>query len=410
MTKRLLITIIIAVELLVALSLVISFRDLLRERPNQSAAEYAASMAAPATEASTNAASEPAAFVDASVGGSVNGSLGSAALDGEMAVQPLLANVPAAVFSLFQPLPVQAASLGDERSEALVALGRTLWYDPRLSASQEMSCNTCHPLQQYGADNLPRSLGHRGEPVRRNAQTVYNAALHVAQFWDGRSPTVEEQAMEPITSAAEMGMLDPAQVEALLGSIPGYALLFAAAFPSEANSITYDNVGTAIGAFERGLLTPSRFDRFLAGDASQLTGAEQQGLTTFVEVGCAGCHLGTTVGGLFYKKLGEIVPYSTGDLGRYEVTGSEGDRHVFKVPSLRNVTQTAPYLHDGSIATLEEMVALMGRHQLGKELSEREISEIAAFLHALTGEIPLSYIAEPMLPASGPNTPRPQLE
>ena len=408
MRKRYLIAIIIAVELAVGLALAVSFRDLLHERANQPAAGNAVNTAAPAAEQVTI---EPAAFAGASVGDSANAATGPTVLDGETApVQPSSANVPAAVFTLFQPLPAQAPSLDYERSEALIALGRTLWYDPRLSASQQMSCNTCHPLSQHGADNLPRSLGHRGDPVRRNAQTVYNAALHVAQFWDGRSPTVEHQAMEPITSAAEMGMLDPAWVEALLGSIPGYALLFAAAFPSEANSITYDNVGTAIGAFERGLLTPSRFDDFLAGDASQLTDAEQQGLTTFVEVGCTGCHLGTTVGGLFYKKLGEIIPYSTQDPGRYEVTGSEDDRHVFKVPSLRNVTRTAPYLHDGSIATLDEMIALMGRHQLGKELSEQEIGEIMAFLHALTGEIPLSYVAEPQLPASGPNTPGPQLE
>ena len=310
--------------------------------------------------------------------------------------------------SLFVSLPVEAAPSGYEVTDDLVVLGRMLFFDARLSRSQTVSCNTCHQLDQYGVDNLPVSVGHNGREASRNAQTVYNAALHVSQFWDGRSPTVEEQSKEPLMSSIEMGMLDSEHVVELLRSIPGYQPVFQNAFPLEAEPISFDNVAIAIGAFERRLLTPSRFDHFLDGDTAQLSQAEQRGLTTFVTIGCTNCHIGVTVGGQFYKKLGEVVPYETDDVGRLRVTGADVDRYVFKVPSLRNVAKTAPYLHDGSIETLEEMVVLMAQHQLGKEVTNNEISDIVAFLHSLTGEIPAAYVEPPSLPPNGPNTPRPQ--
>jgi cytochrome c peroxidase len=215
---------------------------------------------------------------------------------------------------------------------------------------------------------------------------------------------MEEQAKGPIMSQAEMGMNSPAQVEAVLRSIPGYAPLFTAAFPGAPSPITFDNTARAIAAFERRLITPSRFDRFLAGDYTQLTAEEQQGLATFINVGCITCHVGVTVGGLMFRKLGEIEPYQTDDLGRFVVTGLETDRFVFKVQSLRNIARTAPYLHDGSIQTLEEMVHLMARHQLGKQLTEADVSAIVIFLNSLTGDLPADYIAPPPLPESGPET------
>lgn len=311
--------------------------------------------------------------------------------------QPLAALSPA-ILSLFDILPPEAPPLTYQLSDALINLGRVLYYEPRLSVNQTQSCNTCHPLDRYGMDSLPLSIGHNGAPVKRNAPTVYNAALHIAQFWDGRSPTVEEQAKGPILSSGEMGMLDATAVETALRTIPGYAPLFAAAFPGDPNPIIFDHVAQAIGAFERRLMTPARFDRFLAGDYNQFTEQEQRGFATFVDLGCPNCHVGVTVGGLQFKKLGEKEPYPVDDDGRFTLTNLEVDRHVFKVPSLRNVAQTAPYLHNGSIRTLEEMVTLMARYQLAKPVTPEQITDVVAFLNTLTGEIPRDYIAPPALP------------
>ncbi len=316
----------------------------------------------------------------------------------------VLPELSPALLSIFVPLPTEATPGNYPMSEALVQLGRLLFHDPRLSSSQQMSCATCHPLDRFGVDGLTVSMGRDNIPVKRNAQTVFNAALHIAQFWDGRSPSVEEQAKVPIVSTAEMGIDLPETVEAILGTIPGYAPLFANAFPKDPDPITYDNVGTAIGAFERRLLTPSRFDRFLAGDRNQLNEQEQRGLQTFIALGCANCHMGTTVGGLLFKKLGDFEAYPTSDLGRFEITQSEQDRYVFKVAGLRNVAKTAPYLHDGSIATLEEMVRIMARYQLGIPANEAQVADVVVFLNTLTGELPLQYIAVPPLPPSGPDT------
>lgn len=310
----------------------------------------------------------------------------------------LLVEMPPSIFALFSPLPAEAPPPSYQLTDEITALGRALFYDPRLSVNQVQSCNSCHSLTQYGMDGLSVSRGHDGVPVKRNAPTVYNAALHIAQFWDGRSPTVEEQAKAPILTDGEMGMLDADAVESTLRAIPGYAPLFAAAFPGDPNPMTFEHVAQAIGAFERRLMTPARFDRFLQGDYTQLNEQEQRGFATFTTIGCVNCHVGVTVGGLQFKKLGEKEPYPTEDVGRFAVTGLEIDRHVFKVPSLRNVAQTAPYLHDGSIQTLEEMVPLMARYQLGKQVTPEQVADIIAFLHTLTGEIPVEYISLAALP------------
>lgn len=309
--------------------------------------------------------------------------------------------------AVFAQLPAEMASEKNPVTDAKIALGRTLYYETRLSKSHTLSCNSCHGLDTYGVDNKPTSPGHKGQLGGRNSPTVYNAALHRAQFWDGRADDVEAQAKGPVLNPIEMAMPGEAQVIATLKSIPGYLPLFQAAFPGEADPITYDNVAKAIGAFERRLVTPSRFDAFLAGKGDALTAQEQAGLRTFMETGCASCHNGAGVGGGLYMKLGQVHPYETKDLGRYDVTKSDADKFVFKVPSLRNIDKTGPYFHDGSVATLNEAITLMGHHQLGKELNAQQVADIAAFLGALTGELPRDYIAAPTLPESGPTTPKP---
>lgn len=310
----------------------------------------------------------------------------------------LAPDIEMALATVFGPLPAYAETEDYEVTDELINLGRNLWYDSRLSADNSMSCNTCHALENYGVDNLTRSQGIDGTLLHRNTPTVYNAALHIAQFWDGRSATVEEQAAVPILAANEMGMLRPERVNAIFGAIPDYRPLFAAAFPEDPNPINITNIVIAIGAFERGLLTPSRFDLFLQGDYSQLTEEEQRGMATFVTLRCPSCHIGSTLGGLSFKRLGEHEPYFPEDTGRYQVTGQEIDRFVFKVPGLRNVAETAPYLHDGSIETLDEVVRFMVRHQLGKTVTDAEVADVVAFLESLTGTLPVDYIAKPQIP------------
>lgn len=292
-------------------------------------------------------------------------------------------------------------------SEPQARLGRMLFQEQRLSASHALSCASCHPLERFGADGLARSAGHGGQPTRRNSPTVLNAAGQFAQFWDGREKDVEAQALGPLLSPVEMAS-DEARVLDTLRSMPGYVEAFRAAFPGEAEAVTLSQVARALGAFERTLATPSRFDAFLRGDATALSAEEQRGYERFQDLGCVNCHDGALVGGGDFRKLGDEKPWPhTSDLGRYEVTGDRDDRLVFKVPSLRNVGETAPYFHDGSVETLEEAVRLMGHHQLGETLSDADIRAVAAFLRSLTGEVPASALAPVELPASTSATPAP---
>lgn len=304
---------------------------------------------------------------------------------------------------LFAPLPALMTANGQSPTAAQVALGRRLYHETVLSGGHDVSCNTCHPLNGYGADGRRVSFGSHGLTGGRNAPTVYNAAGQVAQFWDGRAPTVEEQAKGPILNPAEMAMPNSGAVLEHMRGSAEYRTAFRAAFPNEAQPITYDNVGLAIGAFERGLVTPSRWDKFLAGDSSALTTDEQRGLATFVRVGCSGCHNGAYVGGQSFQKLGLVKAWPTSvDSGRIKVTHQASDLFVFKVPSLRNVEKTGPYFHDGSIASLDEAIRLMGRHQLGVELTDTQVRDIHTWLGSLTGELPAAYIAAPPLPTGAP--------
>jgi cytochrome c peroxidase len=296
----------------------------------------------------------------------------------------------------FQPVRAVLAPEGAAPTPAQVELGRALYFEKRLSKTGELSCNSCHPLARYGADGEPTSPGHDGTRGKRNSPTVYHAAGLFAQFWDGRAADVEAQAKGPILNPGEMGMKDAKQVEKVLAGIRGYKERFAAAFPGEANPLTYDNVGKAIGAFERGLVTPSRWDAYLKGDKNALSAAEVEGLRVFTNVGCMVCHTGEFVGGSIYAKAGVVEPWDNQkDQGRYEVTKAESDRMMFKVPTLRNIAKTAPYFHDGSAATLDAAVRKMGKHQLGLELSEPEVTSIVTWLESLTGPLPSDYIAEP---------------
>ena len=281
----------------------------------------------------------------------------------------------------------------------LVELGHALYFDPRLSKNDSVSCSSCHDLARGGVDGLPASLGFASQRGARNAPTVLNAAGAFSQFWDGRSGTIEEQALGPILDAKEMAMPSGAAVVARLQSVLGYAPLFRAAFPSEADAITFDNVGRAIGAYERGLSTPGRWDSFLAGDKNALTGKEKEGLKTFLNVGCMVCHTGPLLGGATFERVGLVEPWpNQADTGRMAITHSAGDRMMFKVPTLRNVAKTAPYFHDGSGENLRDAVRLMGRHQLGLELTAEEVDAIATWLGALDGEVSPALAARPELP------------
>jgi cytochrome c peroxidase len=308
----------------------------------------------------------------------------------------------------FQPLRSQIESPENPITQAKTDLGRQLFFDPRLSKSQKISCNTCHVLENYGVDHLQTSLGHRGQHGSRNSPTVYNAAGFFAQFWDGRMSTVEEQATGPILNPIEMALASPEQAVKVLSSIPEYRESFKRSFPNDANPITLTNAARSIAAFERRLTTPSRWDDYLRGKQNALNVAELEGLKVFTNIGCMVCHTGEFVGGAMYQKVGIVEEWpDQRDQGRFAVTKHEIDRMMFKVPTLRNIAKTSPYFHDGSVSSLDAAVRRMGRYQLGLNLSEQEVSSVVSWLGALTGELPHEYIQVPTLPPSTPETPLP---
>jgi cytochrome c peroxidase len=309
----------------------------------------------------------------------------------------------------FAPIPAIVESKENPITPEKVDLGRILYFDPRLSKNHDVACQTCHKLGAYGVDNAATSTGHKGQHGSRNSPTVYNASLHFRQFWDGRAASLEEQAKGPMTNPVEMAMPNEERIVKTLESMPEYVDRFKKAFPGDSKPVTVDNAAKAIGAFERKLLTPARWDAFLEGKRDALDDAEIAGLRTFVESGCQTCHSGPGMGGAMFQKLGLVMPWRDSlDLGRFEVSKQDSDRQVFKVPSLRNAEKTAPYYHDGSVPTLEEAVRLMGRHQLGKELSDAQVASIVTFLKSTTGPLPAELIKEPVLPASTPDTPKPE--
>ena len=316
----------------------------------------------------------------------------------DQAKQAGLKPIPQSISELYKLIDNPKNPITKEKIE----LGKKLYFDPRLSQSGLISCNTCHNLSTGGDDNVPVATGHkwRHNPHHLNSPTVYNAVFNAKQFWDCRSPDLEDQATGPIQAAPEMAMKAEVAVK-VVESIPEYKKAFEKAFPGE--KITIKTIGKAIGAFERTLVTPSRFDAYLNGDEKALSAAEKEGLKTFIEVGCASCHNGVGLGGTM-APFPAVGKYKYANIGDFK-----GDKNgLVKVPTLRNVLETAPYFHNGATYDIKEAIAIMGEAQLGKKLSKKQIDAIATFFKALNGKKP--YIRLPMLPNSTPATPKPNLD
>jgi len=294
----------------------------------------------------------------------------------------------------FEALP---ETMPDSEADTVerIALGKRLFFEKRLSINDSQSCASCHKLDGgfAGVDNLATSPGARGETGTRNSPTVLNAGWQEDQFWDGRAEGLVEQAKQPILNPIEMGMPDENTVVEKIRGIEEYRQTFKAVFSGDEPALSYQNIAEAIAAFERTLVTPSRFDDFLDGNAGALDETEQRGLETFLKLDCNSCHDGVLLGGETFEPLGKENPYDNqADQGVFEVSGNEEDRMFFKVAPLRNVALTAPYFHDGKIATLEEAIRLMAKLQLNEEPDAQQVSDIAAFLKALTDKNRAQYL------------------
>jgi cytochrome c peroxidase len=333
---------------------------------------------------------------------------------GFLTLSPAMAQTPqmTEALQIFKPIPSTPPALqGNPATPAKVVLGKMLYFDPRLSKSHAISCASCHNFGLGGADAEPTSIGHRWQHGGRNAPTVFNAVFNIAQFWDGRAKDLEQQASGPMVNSVEMAS-PAAHIAEQLKGIPGYAPLFAAAFPDASDGITLPHVQQAIAVFEATLITPDApFDRYLKGDANALSAVQKEGLSLFTGKGCAACHNGINIGGGSYAPFGvvakpgdKLLPPS--DKGRFMVTKTASDEYVFRVPSLRNVALTAPYFHTGQVWDLRQAVAIMGSSQLGAQLTDGEIDKITAFLESLSGNPP--EIIVPTLPPSGALTPQPE--
>jgi cytochrome c peroxidase len=293
----------------------------------------------------------------------------------------------------FKPLPESAPNPENVLSDTKVSLGRALYFDKRLSRMGTVSCDSCHSLAQFGVDRLATSPGDDGRTGERNSPTVLNAALHGTQFWDGRAENVEEQAGMPILNPIEMGIPSEQFLVDRLSRIPEYVSQFGEAFPDDPEPLSYRNIELALGAFERTLLTPSPFDEYLHGDREALDVTQRVGLETFLDLGCASCHNGVNLGAASFRKFGLNEDYWVHtkseriDEGRVEVTGEEGDRYVFRVASLRNIAETPPYFHDGSVENLDEAIRIMVQLQVGTDSDEVQTESLTAFLGSLTGEL-----------------------
>jgi cytochrome c peroxidase len=313
--------------------------------------------------------------------------------------------------ALFKPLPDSSALENTALTPERVALGKALFYETRVSSDGRQGCVSCHTPFYHGGDSLPLSMGVFGKVLPRNAPTVFNTSLLVAQHYGGNRTSVEDQAVKALTSLVAYGNATYEQAEKKLVQL-GYQPWFDKAFPGQAKSVTVQNWGIAIGAFERTLLTPAPFDAYLKGNHQALSAQAKQGLKTFIDTGCAGCHSGVTVGGQSFQKFGITQDYwlVTGstekeafkgyDKGRFQDTKNEADAFMFKVSQLRNVAMTPPYFHDGSVATLPQAVRIMAQLQLGKQLSDKQVADIVSFLESLTGEVPADFAKAPSLPVA----------
>ena len=310
---------------------------------------------------------------------------------------------------IFKPLP-SAEEMQKLRpfTEEQIKLGHQLWYEPRLSKGNTVSCNSCHNLATAGVDNLPTSQGHKGQFGGRNSPTALNAALLGMQFWDGRAADVEEQAGGPLVNPVEMANDSQEAAAAKITKIPEYQELFKTAFPED-GAVSFKNITTALGAFERTLLTPTKWDDYLKGNVNALTEQERKGVRAFMESGCIACHSGVNLGGTTFQKFGLVQgPYwkfiedPKQDKGRADVTKKAEDEFFFRVPGLRNVAKTYPYFHNGSVWELDKAVTIMGKAQLGKDLTPEETENIVAFLKTLSGSVSDSARTVPELPLSAP--------
>ena len=312
----------------------------------------------------------------------------------------------------WEALPDTAPAPADNpTTEAKVELGKMLFMDPRFSSTGTVSCNSCHNVMEGGDDSRSVSMGVHGKTGGRNAPTVWNSAFHSVQFWDGRAALLEDQAKGPVANPVEMGMEDVETAMDRVRKIPGYKVYFERAFGE--NSMTVENAAKAVAAFERTLITPnSPYDKYVKGDKQALSEQQVRGMNSFASVGCVSCHSGPAFNGP-QQKLGQgsftkfpafadsgyVASYKLADdKGRQEVTGNAADANLFRTPTLRNITDTAPYFHNGSVNGLAEAVRVMAKTQLNKDLSDAEVADITAFLRALTGEYP--EITMPRLPAT----------
>jgi cytochrome c peroxidase len=305
---------------------------------------------------------------------------------------------------VFQPLPAAPSAKDTPGGQARIDLGQRLFFENRVSQDGNVSCSHCHQPDLQATDGLPKAIGVFGKENPRNAPAIFNAALQFKQHWRGDRESLEDQAEKSLLGPASFGNPDFATPMNKLKAIPGYAELFAKAFPDDKDPINQKNWGAAIAAYERTLLTPSKFDAFLAGDVNALSADEQAGLRKFIDLGCAGCHNGPGLGGNSFQKFGVVSDYwkETGvaqpDKGRADVTKNDADLYVFKVPTLRNVGKTGPYFHDGSVKELPKAVKIMAKVQLGADVSDADAQKIVAFLNSLTGAVPKSYFAPKPLP------------
>lgn len=327
-----------------------------------------------------------------------------------VAAGPTPGDLRKSALEIFKPLPSTTPSVKDNPiTPDKIALGKALYFDPRMSASGVFSCASCHNLATGGDDNLETSIGHGWQKGPRNAPTVYNAVFNVAQFWDGRADDLKAQAKGPVQAGVEMANT-PVNVVATLKSMPQYVEWFKASFPGEADPVTFDNFAKAIEAFEATLITPAPFDAFLNGDDAAMSQEAQAGLSLFIDKGCASCHNGVNVGGEGYYPFGlvekpgaDVLP--EGDKGRFSVTKTADDSYVFRAGPLRNIALTAPYFHSGKVWDLKQAVEVMAQAQLGEKVTDDEATKIVAFLNTLTGKAP--EVALPILPAETDKTPRP---
>lgn len=318
-----------------------------------------------------------------------------------------------AALEIFRPLPSTVPAMADNpASPEKIDLGKSLFFDPRLSASGVFSCYSCHNLTTGGDDNMETSVGHGWQKGPRNAPTALNAVLNEAQFWDGRAADLKAQAKGPVQAGVEMANT-PENVVMTLNSMPAYVAAFKAAFPEDGDPVSFDNMARAIEVFEATLITPAPFDAWLNGDDAALSPDAQAGLQLFIDKSCSSCHSGVNVGGHGYYPFGliektgsEILP--PGDKGRFAVTETADDEYVFRAAPLRNIALTAPYFHSGKVWDLSIAVEIMAESQLGEALKPEETTQLVAFLDSLTGTLPA--ITLPVLPAETATTPRPTSE